>query len=170
MPGEPGSPLCPGGNWGCLAPAQPNLGQKLALMRAPGPVSFQGCAPKQHEAESRSSFPGEMLRMHKAKVSCPPFQPPADRANPTLQAIVQTFPLPKMAFLPPYLPFCQVLCKSYLHHCVYTNANCTLGTCPNLGNCPRSPWCESALLSQYSLSTWSLTLLQLLHSRAVILL
>lgn len=89
-PGEFGCLLCPGGNSGCLAQSRPSLSQKLALMRAVGPVSFQDCALKQHEAESRPSFPGEMLRMHKAKAS-PPTPPPAGRTNPILWAIVPMF-------------------------------------------------------------------------------
>lgn len=68
-PGEFGCLLCPGGNLDSLAQSQPTLSQKLALMRAVGPVSFQGCALKQHEGESSSSFPGEMLRRHKANAS-----------------------------------------------------------------------------------------------------
>lgn len=120
-PGEFGCLLCPGGNSGCLAQSRPTLSQKLALMRAVGPVSFQDCALKQHEAESRSSFPGEMLRMHKAEASPPPPLPNHLLAELSLYSrlLFQWFPLPQMAYLltslSPILPRpAQILFKFYL--------------------------------------------------------
>lgn len=120
-PGEFGCLLCPGGNLDCLARSQPTLSQKLALMRAVGPVSFQGCALKQHEGESSSSFPGEMLRKHKAKAS----QPPLSKhllAELTLHSrlLFKCFPLPQMTYLPTSLSAilprtAQILSKSYLN-------------------------------------------------------
>lgn len=120
-PGEFGCLLCPGGNSGCLAQSQPTLSQKLALMRVMGPISFQGCALKQHEAESRSSFPGEMLRMHKAEASPLPPLPNHLLAELSLSSrlLFQCFPLPQMAYrltsLAPILPRpAQILFKFYL--------------------------------------------------------
>lgn len=120
-PQEFGCLLCPGGNLGCLAQSQPTLSQKLALMRAVGPVSFQGCALKQREGESSSSFPGEMLRMHKAKASQPPlFHHLLTELTLHFRLLFKCFPLPQMTYLPLSLSAglpraAPILSKSYLN-------------------------------------------------------
>lgn len=150
---------------GCLSQSGATRSQKLALMRAVGPVSSQDCALKQHEAESSSSLPGEMLRLHKAKASPPPPFPNHLLAKPTLYArlLSKCFPLPQLTHLPTSLSAilprpAQILFRLYLslnpQHGYYM-----LGTCANLGDCPRSPCEELTPLPQCPLSTSSPCLL-----------
>lgn len=120
-PEEFGCLLCPGGNLGCLAQSRPILSQKLALMRAVGPVSLQGCALKQHEGESSSSFPGEKLRRHKAKASQSLLSNHL-LAETTLHSrlLFKCFPLPQMTYPPTSLSAifprtAQIESKSYLN-------------------------------------------------------
>lgn len=96
-PGEFGQLLCAGGNLGCLSQSRATLSQKLALMRAVGPVSFQDCALKQHEAE-KWLFPpwGDAETAQSKRLTTPTLsQPPAGKTTLYSRLLSKCFPLPE---------------------------------------------------------------------------
>lgn len=105
--------------FGLPSPVPAHSQSKVGIDEGSGSCLFQGCALKQREGESSSSFPGEMLRMHKAKASQPPlFHHLLTELTLHFRLLFKCFPLPQMTYLPPSLSAglpgaAPILSKSY---------------------------------------------------------